>query len=252
MAKTYAEALVALYHSPHDTFVAERKRLSAELKASGDKAGATRLTKLGRPTVSAWAVNQLWWHARDAFDELLSTAERLREGDLAATGAHRDAIAKLRARAATLLAEAGHAATEATLRRVTTTLSAVAAAGGFDPDPPGALAGDREPPGFEAVGVAAELSEPAQAKKREHADEVRKLANLAAERRSEKERAKKQAERGRMESALLTARAELEARTREVERLRAQLAAAEVRAEQAREVVRDLEARLAEPERVED
>ena len=28
------------------------------------------LAKLGRPPVSAWAVNQLYWHARDAFDRL--------------------------------------------------------------------------------------------------------------------------------------------------------------------------------------
>ncbi len=57
----------------------------------------------------------------------------------------REALATLRGRAATLLTESGHGATESTLRKVTTTLSALAANGGFDPDPPGALGADREP-----------------------------------------------------------------------------------------------------------
>jgi DNA repair exonuclease SbcCD ATPase subunit len=154
MARSYADAVQELYQSPQDGFVAQRKRLSAELKAAGDKAGAAHLVKLGRPTLSAWAVNQLWWQARAAFDALFASAERLRAGDLGAAREHRDALATLRGRAATLLAEAGHASTDPTLRRVTTTLAALAAAGGFDPDPPGALASDREAPGFGVAGFA--------------------------------------------------------------------------------------------------
>jgi hypothetical protein len=161
MASQYDDAVAALYQAPLDQFVAERKRLAAELKAAGDKDGASRLAKLGRPTLSAWAVNQLWWNARDAFDELLASAERLRLGDLGVTRAHRDATASLRARAATLLTEGGHGAPEATLRRVTTTLSALAASGGFEPDAPGALAADRDPPGFGAAGFDALPAAPA-------------------------------------------------------------------------------------------
>jgi hypothetical protein len=149
----YDDALQELYQAPLTQFVAERKRLAGELKSGGDAAGAKRLLERKRPTVSAWVVNQLYWHARDAFDEMLATAEQLRKGHLKASGNHREAIAKLRKRAAALLEDSGHAATESTLRRVTTTLSALAATGGFDPDPPGTLAADRDPPGFEAVGI---------------------------------------------------------------------------------------------------
>src|SRR5207245_1308588 len=130
-------AVETLYRGAIDTFVAERKRLAGELKAGGDKDAAASLLKLGRPTISAWAVNQLHWHERATFDRLLATAARLRQGELDAGADHQRALARLRALAAERLASAGHAAPESTLRRVTTTLSALAAAGGFDPDPPG-------------------------------------------------------------------------------------------------------------------
>ena len=156
----YARAVAALYQAPHGEFVGERKRLAAELKTAGDRDGAKALAKLGRPPVSAWAVNQLYWHARDAFDRLMATAAQLRDGDLSASPTHRDALARLRQRAATILSQGGHTATEATLRRTAQTLAAIAAIGSFAPDPPGALAGDRDPPGFEAAGIAPLASPP--------------------------------------------------------------------------------------------
>ena len=153
MVASYDDAVAELSRGPHATFVAERKRLAGELKAAGDKAGAGTLGKLGRPPISAWVVNQLWWQARPEFDALLDTAKRIRGGELGATPAHREAIGALRSRAATILTEAGNAANDATLRRVATTLSAIAAHGGFAPDPAGALTDDRDPPGFEAAGI---------------------------------------------------------------------------------------------------
>jgi hypothetical protein len=139
-------AVAELYQVPPDQFVAERKRLAKE---SGDKS----LLKRRRPTISAWVVNQLWWHARDAFDRMMDTAEQLRKGKLDADKPHRDAIASLRKRAASMLEDAGHAATEGVLRRVTTTLSAIAAAGDWQGHEPGALPDDLDPPGFGAVGL---------------------------------------------------------------------------------------------------
>jgi len=152
-AMRYDDAVASLYQVPLDQFVAERKRLAGELKAAGDKQGAARLAKCARPPISAWIVDQLWWHARTAFGALFDTAQQLRDGKLAATAAHREALGRLRAHAAKLLGDAGHGANEATLRRVTQTLSALAAAGGWEPDLPGALSADRDPPGFEAIGI---------------------------------------------------------------------------------------------------
>src|SRR3954454_509565 len=107
-AKAYDRAVTALFQAPLDRFVAERKRLEAALKAGGDASAASDLAALRRPTTSAWTVNQLWWHARDSFDQLLTTATRVRKGDLDAMPAHRDALATLRKKAAAILKEAGH------------------------------------------------------------------------------------------------------------------------------------------------
>lgn len=279
MANGYDAAVAQLYQAPHASFVEERKRLAAELKASGDKAGAAQLAKLGRPPISAWVVNQLWWHARDAFDALFASAARLRDGDLTANAAHRDALAKLRMRATAMLSDAGHATTEATLRRVTQTLSALAATGSFDPDPPGALSADRDPPGFEAIGILPSAPEPAPAptakpsalgalaeRKKQQAveaaaqrraadgaeDAKRKAAEEAAaraeieatRRRLEEAKAKRIAERHRLEAALRTAQGDVATREREATRLRTQLVDAEHAIAAAKEIVADLQARL--------
>jgi hypothetical protein len=157
----YDDAVASLFQAPLEQFVAERKRLANELKAAGDKQAAARFAKLTRPPISAWVVDQLWWHARPAFEALFETAQRLRDGQLDATAAHRDAIARLRAEAAKILTGADHGATEATLRRATQTLAALAAAGGWDPDLPGALSADRDPPGFAAIGIGNAAASPA-------------------------------------------------------------------------------------------
>jgi len=254
---TYDDAVAELYQAPHADFVATRKRLAGELKAT-DKVGAGKLGKLGRPNISAWVVNQLFWQARELFDRLLETAAQIRAGDMAASAEHRDAITKLRQRATKLLEDAGHGATEGTLRKVATTLSALAVAGGFDPDPPGALADDRDPPGFDAImgGVVVPVAAPpveeepsikeARARKKE-ADEqaARDAASAQARRKAEEaERARKNSERNRLETALRTAKADAVIRGRNIEALRDQLAEAERLAAKANQAVEEIQAEL--------
>lgn len=175
-------ALVALYRAPLSDFVTERKRLSAEVKAAGDAPGAARLAKLARPPVSVWAVNQLWWQERAAFDALIEAAARVKSGDRDASKQHREALAELKQKATALLQSSGNAASEITLRRVITTLSALAAIGSFEPDPAGALSADRDPPGFEALGAFA------SAPRRNQAEEARVAAEAQARRQAERER----------------------------------------------------------------
>ena len=229
----YPRALQALSRAPIARFVAERTRLAAELRAAGDEVGAKRLGQRRRPTASAWAVNQLYWDARKAFDALLAAAAKLRAGDLSETRAYRDALAALRTRAAAVLRDAGHGATEATLRRVTGTLAAVAAAGGFDPEPPGTLTSDREPPGFEAVGASAApvrasrtaaprcsgLPPPGRRRsERGRASEAR--AKLKEEARAKKQAELKAEQRRRLEAALRAAHARVQTHERALARLR--------------------------------
>ena len=118
MTDRLAAAVEALFRAPLKEFVAERTRLAIELKASGDKQAATKLSQLARPSVSAWAVNQLWWRQRRAFEALLQAAQQVKAGDREASKQHREALAELRQQATALLEEAGNAASEGTLRRI--------------------------------------------------------------------------------------------------------------------------------------
>jgi hypothetical protein len=248
MSKTYDAALKELFRAQHDAFVTERSRLAAELTKAGDAQGGKKLEKIRRPNVTAWAVNQLWWNERGTFEELLRTAERLRDADLSAQAAHRKALAVLRERATKLLSDAGHAATEGTVRRVTTTLSALAAAGGFEPDAPGTLRFDRDPLGFGAVNPEAlaklaskprSKTEPTKTKPKEASK-----AELAAERRRvERENAVRRAERERVDSSIRTTRSALEKQELELETLRAEVEERSRSIAEAKKKLRELEKR---------
>jgi hypothetical protein len=256
MPPSYDEAVASLHRGGFDEFVAERKRLAAELKAAGDKEGAARLTKHTRPTISAWAVNQLWWREREAMERLFSAARRLREGDNEQSREHRQALALLRERARTLLADSGHASVESTLRRVTTTLSALAVNGGFEPDAPGALANDRDPPGFEA-GFAPSASAPpvaaSPAVKEEPAVQRERLEAERERLRQEEEAARRRSERQRVQAELREVQQELEAAELEIEakrlhltKLQSDIAALEEGIERVRAREQQLTTRLAE------
>lgn len=231
-----------LFRAPFDEFVATRDRLVGELKAGGDKAAASALAKRKRPSISAWAVNQLWWHARADVEALFAIAARVRGGDLASSGAHRDALAKLRTRAAALL---GGAPAEAVLRRVATTLSALAALGGFDPDPPGALMADRDPPGFEALAGFA-TAEPPPARLVSVAPAAPVVVRDDTHEREQRERERQEREardrRAKHERELMRARARVDAANDAVETARDALATAEATLEAAREDLAKLDA----------
>jgi hypothetical protein len=282
MGSRYEQAVTALYRAPLESFVTERRQLAGELKAAGDKAGAAQLAKLARPPISAWVVNQLWYRAREAFDEMFETAAQLRAGKLSAAAPHRKAVMKLGAHAQQLLAEAGHSANDATLRRVTMTLASLAAAGSFAPDEPGTLTKDRDPPGFEAFGIVsspgegsekepaitqkpashathvskATIREPkreaeatAAERKREAeataAERKREAEAAAAERKREAEaRAELQAERKKLQERVREAKAELAKREHERDHLNKQLAMAERELERARSALEAAQAEL--------
>lgn len=247
---------MALHQAPLAEFVAERKRLAAELKARGDKDGAAQLGKVPRPPVSAWVVNQLWWKEQRDFEQLIEAAARVKAGDREASQAHRQRLAELREHAARLLEEAGNAATDSTLRRVTTTLSAIAAQGGFEPDSPGALSADRDPPGFESLGsgfVAARSESPratpapqpaAPADDRQAEAERRRLE--AEKRRAEEEANRRRlAERERLSSAIRDAQSQRTSQLREVARLQRELESAQQSLDETKALLARLEDQLA-------
>lgn len=240
MSAAFDAARSRLFQAELGDFVAERKRLAAELKAAGDAKGAAELSKLARPPVSAWTVNQLWWKERDAFEALIEAAARVKSGDRDASKQHREALAELRERATALLKEAGNAASDGTLRRIATTLAALAASGGFEPDPAGALTADRDPPGFETF-VASAAPKPSQA-----APETARRDEAAAQRRAEEEERKRRAaERQRLSSALQDAKQLKGERQREVARLEGELESAKQSLNEAQALLAEIEAELA-------
>jgi hypothetical protein len=250
MSSSYERAVGELFRAPLASFVAERKRLAAALKLEGDSAGAARLAKATRPTLSVWVINQLWWTERETFERLLRSAAALRVGDAQALAAHRAVLADLRERASELLTVDGRVPNESILRRVSTTLGALAASGGFEPDLPGALSADRDPPGFEAAFSMLESEGDATPKQEastsgtpdrettaKHAEAERSLELKRAEaerKRLEAEQRRLEAERTRLNAALERQEREVQAREGDVARLRDELAAAERRLEEAR------------------
>ncbi len=76
-----------LYGLPPEEFTAARNALVKELKAEGDKDGAADVAKLRRPSVGAWALNQVARQHPDLIETALAAGARLRAAsDAAASG----------------------------------------------------------------------------------------------------------------------------------------------------------------------
>lgn len=153
----------ALFRLPVHEFTAARNALAARLKKAGQADAAAEVKALPKPPLSAWAVNQLYWSDRKAFDQLLAAGERLvktqasqlrgKGGDMReALESRRAAVADMTTRASALLQESGHTPSPDLMRRITTTLDALATYGSRPDSPrPGHLTDDVDAPGFEAL-----------------------------------------------------------------------------------------------------
>ena len=128
-----------LYGAPLDQFVAERGALAKALRADGQRDEAKDISALRKPSVAAWAVNQLVRTQAKAFDRLLAAGDELVEvqaGVLAgdrepselreAAASQRAAVDRLVEAAGGLLSAEGHELSPAVLDRVADTLQAAA------------------------------------------------------------------------------------------------------------------------------
>jgi hypothetical protein len=128
-----------LFGLPLDRFVAERTALAKELRARGQGDQAAQVAALRKPSLAAWAVNQLVrTQSRDvqtlfeAGDEARRAQAELLDGrgDGAALrdalDRERDHVSRLIAAARGLLSSEGHALSPAALERVAETLHAAA------------------------------------------------------------------------------------------------------------------------------
>jgi hypothetical protein len=125
-----------LYAAPPGEFVRRRDELARSLRSEGKRENADEVKKLQKPTVAAWAVNQLVRREKMRVRGLLTAGERLRraheelmeggssEGLERARDDERTAIGELVGAARRLLEEAGHPPTRTVQERVRETLHA--------------------------------------------------------------------------------------------------------------------------------
>jgi hypothetical protein len=249
-----------LYGLPLERFVPERASLVRELRSGGEREQAAVVAALRKPSVAAWAVNQLIRTHRRELDALFAAGDALRDVQAGVLGGSADArdlrSAAEQERAAVdalvqigqgLLSSGGHELSATTIERVAETLHAAA----LDDDARRQVGEGRLVRELRHVGLGAGLggavatppAPPATdtgAKPARGSRGARKAGGRAeAEREAVKERKAEAAERRERERE----REEARKRARAVERD----AAREVeRAERARRTAREREARAAE------
>jgi hypothetical protein len=247
-----------LYGTALDRFVPERGALAKTLRAEGRREDAARVAKLRKPSVAAWAVNQLVRTQGKAVAELFAAGDALLQAhDAVVSGAGdaralRDAAAQERAAAAALVNTArglltsdGHELSPAILDRVTDTLHAAA----LDESAraqvrEGRLEHELRHIGLGSATFAGAVPAPSPAKRAETAGRppAEPVPDLAAKRkaaRAAEAEARRRAER--------TKRAGRDA-ARERERAAEQVRAREDALAQARAALAEAEGRLAEAE----
>jgi hypothetical protein len=192
-----------LFALPLDEFTSARNALAKQLKQAGDAEAAEQVRSLAKPSVAAWAVNQLARTEPEAVRSLLNVAARLRsaqerslKGDRtadelrAAQAEERELIRDLARRAEGVLREAGRPASGATLERVSSLLRASAV------DEPGRTAlregrliGDVEVSGFDAfAGMEVGAKRGRAARAGDDLAERRRQKREAAQRRKKLEK----------------------------------------------------------------
>jgi hypothetical protein len=236
-----------LYGLPLEDFVPGRAGLTKALRKEGRREQAAEVSSLRKPSVAAWAVNQLvrtrareiaaLFAAGDALDhaqsELLAgrgDARALRD----AVERERDAVSELVEVAQGLLSAQGHQLTPATLERVSESLHAAA----FDKDAraqvkDGCLARELR---YVGLGQSSSLSQSAPA--------ASSAAKTRAQPKAPKRAETKRTERARAERLKAARAAEADAR-RAAERAERQLRTAQGRRDDAADVLLETEDALA-------
>lgn len=127
-----------LYGLPLEQFIPARDDLAKRLRSAQNRDGAEHVKGLRKPSVAAWALNQLRWQDPATVEELIAAGERLRKAQerLLAAGergalreaatSERELVERLAQAGERLLADAGHPLSAATQTRLWATLRSVA------------------------------------------------------------------------------------------------------------------------------
>jgi hypothetical protein len=201
-----------LYKLPADEFVPARTALAKTLK--GDEAKTVKA--LAKPTVVPWTVNQVYWHERDVYAQVLKAGEKLRDAQLTAlkgkasdvrgaTAAHRQAVSEAVKAATRLASNAGAQPDADALARMFEALSLQRTLS----ERHGRFTKPLQPQGFEALaGVEIKAAPPplrVAEKQPAHAHVAEIQKPTAAEARALKKREQEAAEAARKHAAALKA-----------------------------------------------
>lgn len=258
------QAADELYGLAPGEFTSARDARAKELRSAGDREAANAVKALRKPTVAAWALNQLSRRKGKDLDRLLAAGEKLRAaqeellagGDRSAfqdaAARERELVAELTAAAAELAGEAGEHGTGLE-EKVAATLHAAA----LDEETAAELRAGRLLREREAIGgfgAAAPPSEPAPAPRREPAKaaKTRRPKGADADRRKDAERREAAEQRQRLAAARTDerhARRELEAAEKALKSAATRAEAAEAHAADANERAKTAKQRLEEARR---
>jgi chromosome segregation ATPase len=253
-----AKERATLYSGSLSGFTGARAERAKELRDAGDKELAAAVAKLPKPTVAAWAVDQVAHHYTEELEAFLAAGKAVRDAQAkllrgrgsrdgleAALGEERRQVRSLAELARGLLADAGQKPTQATLDKVRETLHAATldeaiavdvAAGGIEREQRASGLGAilAMPVKRQAKATGRKLAEPEERPAPEPDEPDEPDVDEEAERSAAAER----------RAALAAARAELsDARSEATERRKA-LRAAERAADQARDALREAEDRV--------
>ena len=202
------DEVAALYKLPLAEFTAARNALAKKL---GPAAGEMR--SLEKPNVAAWAVNQLYWQRRPAYDALIKAAQGMRtahtnmlsgrKADVpAADAAHREAIRHATQSIRDVAGEAGETLSPSTLEAIGETLRSLPS-----DDPPGQLTRPLQPLGFGALMGVSVTASPARPQPAAETKAPAKKETAAERAAAKKEAAENAKQRKRLEKALREAEA---------------------------------------------
>jgi hypothetical protein len=245
------EELDRLFGLPLSSYTSARNDLARRLRAAGRTDAAEATAKLPKPSLSAWAVNQLSRQRRPDLEALVALARRLADAQLRTVGGddvaefgqlrseHAEAVRSLAAAAIDLLEQSGSRPSEAVRRRLLETLRALS----LDPSDPNPLLVGRMTSDSQATGFSLleRFELPARGARRRTG-----RAPAARERRAELREQLRTARAAAREAASAAAAAgrEASAARRAAERLERAAADAAADAEQTAAAVEALEREL--------
>jgi hypothetical protein len=251
-----------LYQLPLREFVPARNAAAKALRDQGRRDDAEHVARRERPTPTAWLVNQLHFRDRALLDALLASGAALRsaqesaglQAEIAdAKRAHQLALSRATRRALEI-AKAEAVTSNATLKRKTElTLTLLSASpDGVEP-PPGRMALELEPTGFDALSQAAAPA-PRKPKRDIHKTDDAARENRLAGSRTLIESLDKELRKLERDAELVAIRADRAAReaddaTRRATEMRATAEAVRVEADGARTRVEDARRQLEDARR---